>query len=225
MDGPNNVSWYWMLYFGLFSTNVFVFVFVYVVPTPTIFSRLLQWLKHRVGLLMSFGLTSPTETIETVKLSRRQRKAALTCFLGDLQHHCTESEGEAVKQKLDRLRSAFVEFQKSHDAYYDILMQDNNSAESDIDASDDWYSKVVANYYDGIAAANTWLNKADNDDVTGPCKDSGYAHWTYWHSFYIWDRTWCFSDPLEFQSFMAVFDETVKCKKIDDQDKLTRLLQ
>ena len=65
-----------------------------------------------------------------------------------------------------------------------MLMQDNTLADSDIDASDDWYSKVVANHSDGVAAANAWLNKADSDDVTGPCKDSGYAHWTYWHAFY-----------------------------------------
>ena len=74
---------------------------------------------------MYFGLASPNETIEAVKLSHRKRKAALICFLGNLQHHFTDSDGEAVKQKSERLRSAFDEFQKSHDAYYNILMQDN----------------------------------------------------------------------------------------------------
>ena len=92
-----------------------------------------------------FGWASLPETMEAAKLSRRQRKAALTRFLGDLQRHCADSDGEAVKQTLEKLRSAFDEFQKSHDMYHNMLMQDNTLADSDIDASDDWYSKVVAN--------------------------------------------------------------------------------
>ena len=77
--------------------------------------------------------------MEAAKLSRRQRKAALTRFLGDLQSHCADSDSEAVKQKLEKLRSAFDEFQKFHDTYHNMLMQDNTLADSDIDASDDWY--------------------------------------------------------------------------------------
>ena len=165
--------------------------------------------------------------MEAAKLSRRQRKAALTRFLGDLQRHCADSDGEAVKQTLEKLRSAFDEFQKSHDMYHNMLMQDNTLADSDIDASDDWYSKVVANYSDGMAAANAWLNKADSDDVTGPCKDTQDRH-TELIDMLSMPKTELDvfnGDPLEFQSFMAVFDETVDCKKIDDQVKLTRLLQ
>ena len=157
--------------------------------------------------------------MEAAKLSRRQRKAALTRFLGDLQRHCADSDSEAVKQTLEKLRSAFDEFQKSHDTYHNILMQDNTLADSDIDASDDWYSKVVANYSDGMAAAIAWLNKADSDDVTGPCKDTQDMH-TELIDMLSMPKTELDvfnGDPLEFQSFMAVFDETVDCKKIDDQ--------
>ena len=53
-----------------------------------------------------------------------------------------------------------------------MMMQDSTLVDSDIDASDDWYSKVVVNYSDGMAAANTWLSKADKYGVTSPCQDT-----------------------------------------------------
>ena len=114
--------------------------------------------------------------MEAATLSRRQRKVALTRFLGDLQRHCADSDSEAVNQTLEKIRSAFDEFQKSHDTYHIMLMQDDTLADNDIDASDDSYSKVVANYSDGMAAANKWLNKADSDGINGPRKDSQDMH-------------------------------------------------
>ena len=162
--------------------------------------------------------------MEAAKLSCRQRKSALTCFLGDLRRHCADSDSDAVKQTLEKLRTAIDEFQKSHDTYHNMLMQYDTLADSDIDASDDLYSKIVANYSDGMAATNKWLNKADSDDVTGPRKDMQYMHAELIDMLSMPKKELDVFNggPLE---FMAVYDETVDCMKIDHQVKLTRLLQ
>ena len=177
--------------------------------------------------VLRFGWVPPLETMEAAKLSHRQLKAAVPLFLGDLQRHCADSDSEAVKQTLEKLRSSFYDFQKSHDAYRNMLMQDNALAGSDIDARGDWNSKVVANHSDGMAAAITCLNIAVSDDAPGPCKGTRDMHAELIDMFFM-PKTELYvfnGDPFEFQSSLAVFNEPVGCRNIDDHVKLTRLLQ
>ena len=158
---------------------------------------------------------------------RRQRKAGLTRQLGKLHRLIVEEDKDAVLDKLVQLRAAFTEFEGAHDTYHDTL-----DAEGDIDASELWFSDVERGYIVEVKAAKAWLQnlsagdahgKEEFDDVsTSSAADVSQSALINLLSIPKVELDKFNGDPLEYQSFMSIFNETVHNKTGDAQVKLTR---
>ena len=162
--------------------------------------------------------------MEAAKNSRRQRKAAVTRHLGDLQRHLAENDSTAVEGKLQQLKGTFVEFQRTHDTYHELIIQ-GGATDAEVEGSDTWYEAVQERYIQGVTAAHEWLK---GQEYGGDARGYGEPISTELIDLLSMPKVEIdvFSgDPLEFQSFMTVFDETVHSKGVEDQVKLTRLLQ
>ena len=161
------------------------------------------------------------------KIIRRQKKAAVTRHLGTLERLIAEEDIELVRTKLKQLKVSFGEFEMSHDTYHDSL-----SDEEEIAESERWFKEAEKAYIDGIKSAKAWIksqaapvkvppvHKYDHDE-----EEPVLAYLTNMMNMPKVELDKFDGNPLDFQSFIAVFDEVVDSKIDDDQVKLTRLLQ
>ena len=171
--------------------------------------------------------------MEKAKLVRRQGKAAITRHLGALKRLVAEEDVEGVQIRLDRIKASFKQFEVAHDAYQDLLEDD-----AEIEQSEDWFEEVQANYVSCVTEARAWLKsqtEGDGDsksDISEDMSHHGKEPSCLSHA----DLVGLMSipkveidkfegDPLEYGSFMSVFDELVDRRVNDSQVKLTRLLQ
>ena len=165
--------------------------------------------------------------MEGAKLSRRQRKAVVTRYLGDLSILIAENDSEAVSKKLDRIKGTFREFQKAHITYHDMLLADPTISDDDITASEKWFAEAESKYVAGVSSANKWLNCIRDCNVS-VVEDNKSDQATGLMDIMQMPKVKIdvFSgDPMDYHSFIAMFDENVDSKKVDAQVKLTRLLQ
>ena len=79
-----------------------------------------------------------------LKVIRRQRKAALMRRFGGIERAMAEEDTDDLETKVVGLKMAFGEFERSHDAYHDTLME-----ELDLDQSDAWFTEVEQIYKGG----------------------------------------------------------------------------
>ena len=181
---------------------------------------------------------------------RRQRKAAITRHLGSLARHVAEGNAKRIQQRLIKMQKSFDIFEVINNAHMKTLTDDK-----DLEDSESWFSEVENRYIAGVKAARKWLkeNVPDFDAViqnpyypvgsgtvpadtvpgaAGPANTSATA-------VPVADNTDVINmlsipklkldpfsgDPLEYPSFIAIFDDSVANKVSDDQVKLTCLLQ
>ena len=183
-------------------------------------------------------MTGPTGTSQAVgegssaavnlPVTRRQRKAAITRHLGSLSRHIAEGKTKLIHERLDKMQASFTEFEQINDAYLATLTE-----ESDLDESEAWFAEIEGRYIAGVTSANDWLH--ENEQLTSGnhgnvSTDQGVAAGVNKDILSMLTipklEIDTFSgNPLEYQSFMAIFDECVGNKVSDDQIKLTRLLQ
>ena len=176
--------------------------------------------------------------MDKVKVVRRQRKAAITRHLGDLERLMSEEDVDGLAGKLETIKVSFGEFAKVHDQYQAMLVED-----AAFDESEAWFAEAEQNYIRGVKAARAWLHKQSDDDDRdtdddgndGKASESGDTIVTVNESVEAKDLVNLLSipkveidtfsgNPSDYHTFMAVFDETIGNKAIDDQMKLTRLL-
>ena len=181
---------------------------------------------------------------------RRQRKAAITRHLESLAWHVAEGNAKRIQQRLIKMQKSFDIFEVINNAHMKTLTDDK-----DLEDSESWFSEVENRYIAGVKAAHKWLkeNVPDFDAViqntsypigsstvpaatvpgaAGPANASATA-------VPVADNTDVINmlsipklkldpfsgDPLEYPSFIAIFDDSVANKVSDDQVKLTCLLQ
>ena len=157
---------------------------------------------------------------EEDKARRRQRKGVITRHLSTLERLVVEEDGDAVQNRLDCIKKSFSEFEAAHDIYHNALEIDN-----DIEASDAWFDAVQTAYVAGVKAAKVWLKtKAHVDPPADASTVTREDLLNYMHVPNV-ELDKFDGNPLEYLTFIAVFDEMVDRRVADAQVKLTRLLQ
>ena len=162
--------------------------------------------------------------MKELKAKRATFKQNVTKHLSALSRLVAERNDVETRQRLSTVKTEFSNFEDSHKHYEEMLPDDH-----DIDVELDYFLEVESRYVSGVSHANMWLESLDINDKPQSTKDQIPIANSI-------DLTNLFSipkvrldvfkgDPLEFQSFMAIFDESVDSKLTDGQQKLTRLLQ
>ena len=163
------------------------------------------------------------------RVVRRQRKAAITRHLGTLERLVAEEDVDDVKERLDIVKRSFRDFEIAHDLYHDGLVEDD-----DVEESDSWFQQVQTSYVAGVRSAKAWLKTQEDDgaierevavdrsDIMSAITQSDLINSLNVPKVEI-DKFE--GNPLDYLTFMAIFDEVVHTKVMDGQVKLTRLLQ
>ena len=163
------------------------------------------------------------------RVVRRQRKAAITRHLGTLERLVAEEDVDNVKERLNTIKGSFQVFETAHDLYHDGLADDD-----DIEESDSWFQQVQTSYVAGVRSAKAWLKMQEDDganerEVAVNRSDvmSAIAQADLINSLNVpkVEIDKFEGNPLDYLTFMAIFDEVVHTKVMDGQVKLTRLLQ
>ena len=145
----------------------------------------------------------------------------VTRHLGTLEKLVAEEGIDGVRSRLDRVKHSFDEFEDTHNSYRDTL--DN---EEDIEASDACFQDMQTTYVAGVKAAKAWLRTqvpcVDLPDMTNPPVATREDLLNFMHLPKV-ELDQFDGNPLEYLTFIAVFDEIVGSTVMDGQVKLTRL--
>ena len=164
--------------------------------------------------------------MEEAKLVRRQKKAAITRHLRTLNRLVAEENIKEAKTKLDKLQNSFKEFENSHYVYNDTLEN-----EEEVEVSDQWFEDVQSIYTTGVKAGRSWLKAQEPNPQIGQKSEEGdtsmmsHVDLAKLMSVPKVEIDKFDGNPLEYQTFIAVFEEVVDSNVDDGQVKLTRLLQ
>ena len=186
----------------------------------------------------------PTDPAQ-LKVVRRQRKGGITRHLGTLEQLMAEERYDDVLKRLDIMKQSFSQLEAAHDAYLDTF---ESITEEQLLENEQWFAEVQGNYISGVKAARQWLrdNGVLGVPLVNPVPASVPSVPTSVPSvptsvpasanvdnselvnmmnvpkltIDVFD-----GNPLQYQKFMSIFDETVGDKVSDDRAKLTRLLQ
>ena len=177
------------------------------------------------------SVTDQMVEMEHRRVVRRQRKAAVTRFIGNVERAIIERDRAKVQVNLDKLKQSFVAFETYHDNYHELL-----DTEELIDESEQWFMNVEQSYIKGVKAALDFLSDSDtnrpspaasnvNSNVnTSACDTDTSKLLSLLHIPSVSIDTFA-GDPADYHTFISAFDETIHTKIDDPQIKLTRLIQ
>ena len=167
--------------------------------------------------------------MEDLKKQRTKEKSAVSRLRSKLERHLAERKKEEVLQCMEDLRIQFESFEKVHFAIYDQLEEP-----ADVEACDNYLIEVQDKYSEVTAQANDWLatlvkNEGVKEEIQ-QVKDVNSSQSMSQGLLAALNlpkvELDCFSgDPLQYYSFMNVFEDTVEKVVEDGGTKLTRLLQ
>ena len=147
----------------------------------------------------------------------------MTRHLGTLERLVAEEDIDGVRSRLDRVKHSFDEFEDTHNNYRDSLEN-----EEEIETSDAWFQDMQTTYVAGVKAAKAWLRTqvpcVDLPDMTNSPVATREDLLNLLHLPKV-ELDKFDGNPLEYLTFIAVFDEVVGSSVMDGQIKLTRLLQ
>ena len=109
-------------------------------------------------------------------------------------------------------KQAFESFEHAHDSFHRTIDSD-----TEIKDSEEYFATVEDDYVMAVTTAKKWLAQARETDKTNELLDI--------LSLPKVDIEQFNGDPLKYNEFISIFDETVHNKSIDDSLKLTRLSQ
>jgi hypothetical protein len=152
----------------------------------------------------------------TEKAIRKQRKAAITRELNSVKRYIAEEDEDEIKGRLHKLKTAFVDFEASHEAYHKTLTE-----EKEQDESDQYLYDVQDSYINGVMEAKKWLKSLIVPVKQAPMKQDPDVHANTADSDLKRHELMSLinmpkveikpfdGDPLKFHSFMALFNESV----------------
>ena len=174
-----------------------------------------------------------TMTAAQMQTYMSRRKGAITKHLSALNRLIAERDINGLKSRLVNISKAFVAFEEIHEQYLATLDDAN-----DIEACVKYFLHVDHDYSEGVNAANMWLEDylhVDHDNrVSPPGATAVMSPGESAKRDYEMSRLLRIpqvnldvftGNPLDYQNFIAVFEESVDSQFVDDQQKLTRLLQ
>ena len=185
--------------------------------------------------------TTTTSEVDLTALKKTQAtcKGVVTRHLNSLSRHVTDEDGAAVQERLGKLKDSFDRFEEAHNAYHVALIND-----TEIENSVQYFYEVESKYIDIVTKAKGWLravgvtpnrvSSSDSSQVnsiygadvssTGGTNKISPGELTNLINLPKLDFQKFSGDPLEYHTFITIFEESVKAVK-DKKSKLTRLLQ
>ena len=178
----------------------------------------------------------PTDPAQ-LKVVRRQCKGGITRHLGTLEQLMAEKRYDDVLKRLDIMKQLFSKLEAAHDAYLDTF---EAITEEQLLENEQWFAEVQGNYISGVKAARQWLRDngvlgvplvnpvpasvpsvpASVPSVPTSVPASGNVDNSELVNMMnvpkltidVFD-----GNPLQYQKFMSIFDETVGDKVSDDR--------
>ena len=131
-----------------------------------------------------------------------------------------EQDKGKVNSQLMKLKELFDEFDKVHEDFHKAMAE-----EQDIFDSEEYFSQAEQTYTAAVSEGCEWLaRKLGKPADTGASSCTGDIMMDMLYMPLVTIDVFT-GDPLWYNEFMAVFDESVGNKLVDGQRKLTRLLQ
>ena len=156
------------------------------------------------------------------KLVRRQRKAAVTRMINNVERFIVEDDINEVKSRTERLKECFKNFEESHDKYHAQLNGDDA-----IEESDQYFFDVQNNYISAMTKIKAWLKTVEDPKV--PIQPSGsqvtvndVLSVVNTPKFEVEEYD---GDPLKYHAFVALLQECVEPVAKDSTTKIMRMMQ
>ena len=151
---------------------------------------------------------------QDLKDERARKQALTTRYLNMVNRNLADHDRDEITENLKKVKDYFKHSEIAHYNYFDLLEDDELKA-----VEEEWFLEKQNSYLSIVRKARTWLNDSNINLGSEPA-----------------DLVSILSapnvkldpfkgDPLEFQSFMAIFDELVGDSTLLYQGKLTRLIQ
>ena len=151
---------------------------------------------------------------QDLKDERARKQALTTRYLNMVNRNIADHDRDEITRDLKKVKDYFKHSEIAHYNYFDFLEDDELKA-----VEEEWFLEKQNLYLSIVRKARTWLNDSNINLGSEPA-----------------DLVSILSapnvkldpfkgDPLEFQSFMAIFDELVGDSTLTYQGKLTRLIQ
>ena len=151
---------------------------------------------------------------QDLKDERARKQALTTRYLNMINRNLADHDRDEITENLKKVKDYFKHSEIAHYNYFDLLEDDELKA-----VEEEWFLEKQNSYLSIVRKARTWLNDSNINLGSEPA-----------------DLVSILSapnvkldpfkgDPLEFQSFMAIFDELVGDSTLTYQGKLTRLIQ
>ena len=150
-------------------------------------------------------------------------KGQVTKNINKLKRYVAEQDLDNIQYQLSIAKQNFAKFEYYHEQYHATLDQ-----ESEIESSDAYFEEVERIYTEIMASANNFVTANVKDAKCKIVQDESVNAMkclTSQISLPALSLDVFSGDPMKYNEFMSVFDETVHSKPLDDQVKLSRLLQ
>ena len=162
---------------------------------------------------------------DTPKQVRGRKQSTVTRYLGTLDRYITEECASGVSEYLGKLSEAYSDLEVAHYLYHDSLEK-----QEDIEASEKWFASSMDKYRDSVKEARAWLKStksSSSESASSSTNDSSMIKpdiLTLLNAPKVEVETFT-GNPIEFKTFMSIFNESVGNTSLSDQSKLTRLIQ
>lgn len=157
------------------------------------------------------------------KKNRSALKAKITRTINNIKRYIAEEDEDEVEENSKLLKAKFKEFEAAHETYNGTLASADETDESDL-----YFYSVQDDYIAALKLAKKWLNGDDSTPTTNQTSGAQALNQSDVMSLInlpkieleVFD-----GDPMQYHSFMTMFDELVDGVAADDRWKLTRLIQ
>lgn len=160
------------------------------------------------------------------KKVRGQKKALVTRAMNSIDRYAVEDNEAKVKENVERVMTAFDEFEQAHLKYHALLEDD-----ALVEDSDGYFDKALKEYVAKMKYAKDWLKDRNGGDVNS-VKDEkpsdsiqAQQHFMAMMNMPKVDIEKFDGNPLTYHSFIALFDEAVDSVPTSNRAKLTRLIE
>jgi hypothetical protein len=164
--------------------------------------------------------------MENLKKERTKEKSAVTRLQSKLKRFTEERNQEEVIRCIEELKGKYRDFEKIHDTIHAQVEE-----AEEIEASDNYLIEVQDKYSMSLKEANIWIDslvkKEGAHDESVVLKEEKAMSQEMLAMFNLpkVELDTFSGDPLNYHSFIAVFDESVDKVVREGSAKLTRLLQ
>ena len=165
------------------------------------------------------------EEIQQAKIKRGQKKSQVTKSINAIEQHIAEDLPSKVTERAEVLKENFKKFEEDHELYTGMLETDEL-----VEESETYFRTAQVAYIESLKQVKAFMKErqeeSSQEDKKMPKPQHSDLHKIVDRMSLPQVKLEKFAgDPLNFKSFMAVFDEHVHRSTAEDSMKLSRLLE